>query len=113
MDFAVAKVDTVHALQMSGELDISTINLLTVLLDEAAQGGPCVIDMTSLRFIDSVGIRALLKVAAALERSGWCLYLHIDDGEVARALDLVGLNKAPHIHIIGHRGAHTPVVAGG
>jgi anti-anti-sigma factor len=113
MDFAVAKIDTVQALQMSGELDLDTIDLLTGLLDEAAEaGGPFVVDMTSLRFIDSVGIRALLNVATALERSGWCLYLHVDDGEVGRALDLVGIGKARNIHIIDHRGAHTPVVAG-
>jgi anti-anti-sigma factor len=113
VDFAVAKIDTVQALQMSGELDVATVDLLTSLLDEAAQpSGPFVVDMTSLRFIDSSGIRALLNVAAALERHGWCLYLHVDDGEVGRALDLVGLSKAPNIHIIDHRGAHTPVVAG-
>jgi anti-anti-sigma regulatory factor len=39
-------------------------------LDEAAAAsGPFVVDMTSLRFIDSVGICALLKVAAALEEA--------------------------------------------
>lgn len=113
MQFSVTKIDTVRALQMSGELDIGTIDLLTGLMDEAAAaGGPFVLDMTSLRFIDSTGIRALVKVAAALQQSGWCLYLHVDDGEVARALDLVGVGKMPSIHIIAHRGAHSPVVAG-
>jgi anti-anti-sigma factor len=113
VDFAVAKVDTVQALQMSGELDVKTVDLLTALLDEAARaGGPLVVDMTSLRFIDSIGIRALLNVATALKRKGWCLYLHIDDGEVGRALHLVGLSKAPNIHVIDHSGAHTPTVAG-
>jgi anti-sigma B factor antagonist len=113
VDFAVARVETVQALQMTGELDIETIDLLTGLLDQAAQaGGPFIVDMTSLSFIGSEGIRALLKVAAALERTGWCLYLHVDDGEVAMALDVVGLSKVPNVHIIDHRGAHTPVVAG-
>jgi anti-anti-sigma factor len=113
VNFAVAKIDTVQGLQMSGELDVATVDLVTSLLDEAAQaGGPFVVDMTSLRFIDSQGIRALLNVATALERHGWCLYLHVDDGEVGMALDLVGLSKAPNVHIIDHRGAHTPVLPG-
>jgi anti-anti-sigma factor len=113
VDFSVAKIDTVQALQMNGELDVATVDLLNSLLDEAAlASGPFVVDMTSLRFIDSQGIRALLNVATALERHGWCLYLHVDDGEVGRALAVVGLAKVPNIHIIDHREAHTPVVAG-
>jgi anti-anti-sigma factor len=113
VNFSVAKIDTVRALQMRGELDVGTIELLAGLLSEAAVStGPFVVDMTSLRFIDSSGIRALLEVATTLQRGGWCLYLHVDDGEVGRTLDLMGLGKIPNIHIIDHRGAHTPVVAG-
>jgi anti-anti-sigma factor len=112
MDFAVEMVPGARAVQVRGELDIATEEELTAVLHEAvAAGGPVVLDMTRLRFIDSSGIRALINAAVALEKAGWCLYLHIDDGEVRRAIELVGLKAMPNIHIVLHRDAHTPPVA--
>jgi anti-sigma B factor antagonist len=67
MNFAVEMIPGARAVQVRGELDLATEEQLTAVLDEAvAAGGPVVLDMTSLRFIDSSGIRALLNAAVVL-----------------------------------------------
>jgi anti-sigma B factor antagonist len=96
---------------LEGELDIGTMELLTEPLDAAvAASGPIFIDLSALTFIDSSGIRELVRAAVELETHGLCPLLHINDGEVARALEVVGLHTLPNVHIIDHRGAHTPEI---
>lgn len=96
------------ASRSEGELDAGTVDLLTNLLDEAAApGGPVFLDMTALEFIDSTGVHEIVKVLQALSETGWCLLLHIDDGEVARILELMGMYLVPNIHVVDHRGAKT------
>jgi anti-anti-sigma factor len=112
VEFSTSEVSDIRGLRLDGELDMGTMELLTGPLNAAiAAGGPIFVDMSALRFIDSSGIRELVRAAVALEPRGWCLLLHIDDGEVARALEVVGLHTVPNVHIIDHRGAHTPEMA--
>jgi anti-anti-sigma factor len=112
VEFSTHEVAGIRGLRLEGELDIGTMELLTGPLDAAiAAGGPIFIDMSALTFIDSSGIRELVRAAVALEPRGWCLLLHINDGEVARALEVVGLHTVPNVHIFDHRGAHTTAIA--
>jgi anti-sigma B factor antagonist len=111
VEFSTNVVPSIRSLRLDGELDVGTVELLSAPLDEAiAAGGPIFIDMSALRFIDSTGIRELVRAAKAIEPRGWCLLLHIDDGPVGRALELVGLKTVPNIHIIDHVEAHTPAM---
>jgi anti-anti-sigma factor len=49
-------------LVLSGELDISSAPLLEAeLLDSCSEGKDVIIDMTGVEFIDSVGLRAILR----------------------------------------------------
>jgi anti-anti-sigma factor len=109
MDFSVSQIPTIRGLRLEGELDIKTVELLEGLLDDAAApGGPLFLDLTPLRFMDSTGIQAIMKALQEVAKTGWCLLLHIDNGEVARILEVVGLHKVPNVHIIHHPEAHTP-----
>jgi hypothetical protein len=47
---------------------------------------------------------ALQEVA----KTGWCLLLHTDDGEVLRILEMLGLHEVPNVHVMDHRDAHSP-----
>lgn len=112
MDFSVAQIPG-RTLQMKGELDLYTKERLAPLLEEAiVAGGPVYLDLTALQFIDSSGIQVLMNAALALEKVGECLCLHLDDGEVRRALELVGLKAIRNIHIINHREAYSLAIAG-
>jgi anti-anti-sigma factor len=104
MGFTAVAVPESRTLRLEGELDLATANGLEEMLAERVGGGPIVLEMSQVTFIDSSGIRALIRVAERLAQKGWCLYLHIDDGLPKRVLDLVGLDKAPNIHVSHHQG---------
>jgi anti-anti-sigma factor len=67
-------------------------------------GGPIVIEMSALRFIDSAGLHALIRSAQRISERGWCIYLHTDEGMVEKVLDLVSADSFPNVHVIHHRG---------
>jgi anti-sigma B factor antagonist len=105
----VKPVPSARALRLQGELDMSTVPLLEPALAEAvASGGPLVIDMSALRFMDSTGIHAFITAAEELAKRGWCIYLHVDDGAVKKVLGVTGLDRIPNVHVINHLGAKTP-----
>jgi anti-anti-sigma factor len=109
MDFSVSQIPTIRGLRLVGELDIKTVELLGGLLEEAAASdGPLFLDLTHLRFMDSTGIQAIMEALQEVAKTGWCLLLHTDNGEVLRILQLVGLDKAPNVHVMDHRDARTP-----
>src|SRR5262245_8497677 len=104
---SVSPVGGARALRLEGELDISNANLLVAPLQQAVEaGGPVFLDLTSLTFMDSSGVHAILAAAAALHQSGWCLYLHVGDGEVSRVIDLMELAAGPNIHVVSHPDGH-------
>ena len=109
MEFSISPIQGIHGYRLEGELDLATVGSLAQRLEEAADaGGPILLDVSALKFIDSTGIHAILKAVTGLEERGWCIYLHTDDGEVLRVLELVGLSKVRNLHIVDHAGAHTP-----
>ena len=111
MDFSIIPIQGIRGFRLEGELDVATVNELTEALDGAIEaGGPILLDLSPLSFIDSMGIHAILQAIRTLEDRGWCVYLHTDNGEVARALELLGVGKAKNAHIADHPGARTPPV---
>src|SRR5215208_1573266 len=60
-------------------------------------GGPVVVDLSAVSFIDSTGIRALVNSAKRL-RAG-CLIVHGVSGQVAKVLGMLGISGLPHIHV--------------
>jgi anti-anti-sigma factor len=74
-----------------GELDIATKPVLErALIEQARIGGPVVLDLRELAFIDAQGLELLLHRDADARREGWELQL-IPGQCVRRLLDLCGL----------------------
>jgi anti-anti-sigma factor len=74
-----------------GELDIATKPVLErALIEQARIGGPVVLDLRELAFIDATGVELLLRTNAQARRNGSELQL-IPGQSVRRLLDLCGL----------------------
>ena len=109
MDFQVATVPGSRAIRLEGELDMSGMDALQPAVDEAMMaGGPLVVDLTALTFMDSTGINAWAKAGTLLAEGGWCIYLHVNSGIVERVLEMSGIDRLPNLHISRHPGADTP-----
>jgi anti-sigma B factor antagonist len=75
---------------LAGELDIADVARVEQALDAAiADGsGAFLVDLVELDFLDSSGIRVLLRARALLGREDRALVLVCPPGPVRRALDL-------------------------
>jgi anti-anti-sigma factor len=79
-------------LMLIGELDVAVVEYLATRLRELRKGGyPVRLDLSELQFVDSSGIREILRAVSDARRDGWQLDI---DGpmteQVARTVDLVG-----------------------
>lgn len=85
-----------------GEIDMASAAKASSALAPAVEvGGPVVIDVSGVTFMDSTGIHAFLKAGQALGRRG-CLIIHGAHGSVARVFEVSQLAAVqPNIHIIG------------
>jgi len=78
--------------RVTGELDLATADRFRRAVAEALAGGPAVIDLAALEFIDSSGVRALDGVLRDADRDGAPLRVSAPVHEnVAQVLDLVGM----------------------
>ena len=79
---------------LRGELDVAEAPALEQALDAAIadSAGAFLIDACELEFLDSSGIRALLRARALLGREDRTLALICPPGAVRRALDVVGVS---------------------
>ncbi len=84
---------------LQGELDLATVPLLDIAIaDAVAQGGPITLDLSHMTFIDSTGLKSILKAVKALP-SG-CIILHgVHDG-IQRILEITGVDLAANLHVI-------------
>jgi anti-anti-sigma factor len=86
---------------VAGELDIATSpRLLDAISAQAPFDADLRLDMRALRFLDSQGIRALLRLTEIVGE-GRSVVLVGPTPEVRRILDLVHLEAAPGIEIEG------------
>jgi anti-sigma B factor antagonist len=75
-----------------GELDVASAPTLEQELDEVEDHGCVVVDMRKLDFIDSTGLRVLIKAhQRATESDREFAVLTPDDGQVRQLLDLTGV----------------------
>ena len=96
-----------------GDLDLPSVETFREAVSEGAVGGAdgVVLDLAGLRFIDSSGIHALLKVWRELEASGQRSILVVESGSNAeRVLVITGLLK--HFSSAPDRAAAVDAVAG-
>lgn len=85
---------------LAGELDLATAPELDAYLDEIETGdGPrVVLDLSSLSFMDSTGIRILIRHHRQTAEQGGRLGLAAPQPIVAKALKITGLDQELHLY---------------
>ena len=96
-------------LALIGELDVAVVKQLSDRLSQLRRGGYTVrLDLARLDFIDSTGLRELIREIADSRRDGWRLELGDElTDQVARVIELVGAGTYfwPNGNGIGPNGA--------
>jgi anti-sigma B factor antagonist len=82
-----------RCLALRGELDVAAVPQLEQALDAAIADstGAFLVDLCELEFLDSSGIRVLLRARALLGREDRTLALVCPPGPVRRPLELTGV----------------------
>lgn len=95
----VASADARTVVTALGELDLATAPALEdVLLPPLRDGATVVLDLRSLDFMDSTGVRVLVGAhLAAQEHGGDLAVAVVPDGAVARVLEISGLDAVLQI----------------
>jgi anti-sigma B factor antagonist len=84
---------------VGGELDMSTAPALEeAVRDSIRSGGPIVLDLSAVSFVDSMGIHAFVSIARQLGERG-CLILHAPQENVRRVLEITRITDMAHIHV--------------
>jgi len=82
-------------LRLAGELDIATApRLERALLDGRSAGDRVVLDLVDLDFMDSTGLRVIVRAAEAARRGGWELTLRRARPTVQRVFEIAGVVDA-------------------
>jgi anti-anti-sigma factor len=90
-----------RAFRLIGELDISNADTLRAVLDrEIDREGDITLDLSELTFIDSSGIRVLLRTMDRLHGRGRLLLLS-PTSSVQSILSLMGLDGRDAIRVVG------------
>jgi anti-sigma B factor antagonist len=97
-NFAIAEAEGDEGEQIvrvEGELDIATApDLERVLLSPRARGQRVVIDLAGLRFMDSTGLRVLLRAQAAAKDGRWEVYVRNVPPNITRLFTIAGVQDA-------------------
>jgi anti-sigma B factor antagonist len=82
-----------HTLALAGELDIATVPELDAMTERvcADGAGELVLDLRELAFIDSTGLRAILRAREQCEAHRCQLFLTPGPPAVQRLFELTGL----------------------
>lgn len=101
---SVGAADGGVVLQLSGELDLSTVSMFVEALDELLDGDPVRIelDMSELSFIDSSGVGAYVTAFRRAQAKGSRLTVGERSGLVQRVLELSGVEEALSQEANGH-----------
>jgi anti-anti-sigma factor len=84
-----------HVVRLRGELDIATApDLERVLLRPRPRGQRVVVDLGALRFMDSTGLRVLLRAHGAAKDGRWELCLRDIPPNIERLFTIAGVRHA-------------------
>jgi anti-sigma B factor antagonist len=91
----VEHTDAGAAIVVRGDLDIATIARVERALAEALEDAPplVLIDLHDVGFVDSTGLKFLLRTSALADRSGWTLRLHRPGATAMKAFVVTGADK--------------------
>jgi anti-anti-sigma factor len=83
---------------VEGELDVSTAEQLAVPAEVATRAGcPLVLDLSECSFIDSTGLRAVLRVHQALTEVGEGMAVVSDGSQVRKMLSVTAIDLSVHV----------------
>jgi anti-anti-sigma factor len=92
-----------RTIQLSGELDLSTVRQLNdALAPIVSAGGAITLDLSELEFMDSSALQAIYEAAQSLDGRG-CVIIHgLENGSVwLRMLsEFAKISDLPNIHVI-------------
>ena len=91
-----ARIDADGVVHLSGELDMAVVDEFTRAL-ATLDGQRLVLDLSGLTFLDSMGIRAILRSATADGQEG--VLLRNPRPNVRRVLSVAGVNEAMGVRI--------------
>ena len=86
----VERRDEALVVRPVGELDLATVEELSRVIEDAGETSLLVLDLTALEFLDTSGLRFLLKKQADCTEAGTELRLVGGSGEVQRLLAVAG-----------------------
>ena len=88
-----AQLQNAPAVAVRGEIDIAAVPALELALDGAIRdsAGPFVLDLCELEFLDSSGLRLILRARALLAREDRELVIVCPPGPVRRLFDETGI----------------------
>lgn len=96
----IKETDQPRTFRLLGELDISNAETLEAVLDREVQhDGDVTLDLSELTFIDSSGIRVLLRAMDRLDGRGRLLLLS-PTNSVHNVLSLMGLDDRDEIRVV-------------
>jgi anti-anti-sigma factor len=97
-----------RTLRLLGELDHGTAPDFDHAVASAVRdGGDLVLDLSGVSFLDSVGVRSLIRAAQGLQSTG-SLVLRWPRSAVARTLRLAGVAHIPHVEVVDLSPAYPP-----
>lgn len=80
-------------LEPIGELDVETSGELRVAIEQAAQSGHVLVDLSGLTFMDSSGLRTIIEAARHARENGWRLELRPGTEAVQRVFEMTGADR--------------------
>ena len=88
-----------HVVEPSGEIDLATAPELEACLDALFESGTrrIIIDLRDVTFIDSTGLRALLRARGRLEVTRGILVVVCENASIRRVFDVAGLVDLLHV----------------
>jgi anti-sigma B factor antagonist len=87
----IEPLDEACLIRASGELDRSTADRLSSALSAAqADGVTTLLDLSAVSFIDSAGLRVLLRAARAVDAHNWACFIVRASGVVRRLVAVSG-----------------------
>jgi stage II sporulation protein AA (anti-sigma F factor antagonist) len=90
-----AGADGARVIRLHGELDIGAApDLERALLRSRPPGQRVVLDLSKLQFMDSTGLRVLLRARAAAEEGHWEIFLRDVPSNIQRLFDMTGVHEA-------------------
>jgi len=88
--------EQVRRIMISGRLDVEGTNSVAAKLEELARAPKkgVVVDLSALKFLASIGIRAIITSAKAVKERGGKMVLVVDDGSTVKmSLQATGIDQ--------------------